>query len=476
MKTTLLVAAACAILGHSDLAAAPPNFIVIIADDMATDDCGAFGHAKIRTPNIDRLAREGLRFDHALLTCSSCSPSRASLLTGRYPHSTGAPELHQPLPAEQVALTEPLRTAGYFTAAAGKWHLGKAAKPKFDVVKEGGGDGAYDHWLPVLRERPKDKPFFLWLASTDPHRGYQSGTIARPHTPDDVVVPPYLADCPETRGDLALYYDEIGRLDAHVGEVLDELQRQGVADNTVVIFLSDNGRPFPRCKTTVYDSGVQTPLIVRWPARIKPGAVAKNLVSSVDIAPTVVDVAGAKLPDAFQGKSFATMFDDPAAETRPYAFSEHNWHDYMAFERGVRGPRFHYIRNGLPEVTCNPPADAVRSPTFQAMRRLRDEGKLKPEQLGCFTVPRPREELYDTQNDPHELQNLADAPQHAAVLAEMRKALDDWQRATADAKPERLTPDKFDRETAKAFNSTAQSRAAHSGVHEVLTLSRRDSR
>ncbi|HPZ83303.1 MAG TPA: sulfatase, partial [Thermogutta sp.] len=238
-----------------------PNFLVIIADDMACEDCGAYGHPHIKTPNIDQLAREGMLFERAFLTCSSCSPSRTSLLTGRYPHATGAAELHQPVPPDQLLVTTPLREAGYFTAAAGKWHLGPHVKSQFDVVREGGGDGAYDYWLPVLKERPKDKPFFIWLATTDPHRPYGPNRIPEPHTPQDVIVPPYLPDVPEVREDLALYYDEIGRLDTWVGRIREELIAQGVWDQTMVVFLSDNGRPFPRCKTTVLDSGVRTPLI-----------------------------------------------------------------------------------------------------------------------------------------------------------------------------------------------------------------------
>src|SRR5262249_8058815 len=214
----------------------------------------------------DRLAREGMRFDRAFVTASSCSPSRSSVLTGRYPHNTGAEELHWPLPPGQVTFVEKLRTSGYWTAAAGKWHLGNAVKARFDVGREpnpsgfqlgtgtgvragmtAGGSGAAqsgcDQWVPILRARPRDKPFFLWLASLDPHRDYQPGAIPEPHRPEDVIVPPYLPDRPEVRKDLALYYDEIGRLDHYVGEVLTELNRQGIADKTLVLFLSDNRRP-----------------------------------------------------------------------------------------------------------------------------------------------------------------------------------------------------------------------------------------
>ncbi len=430
-----------------------PNFVILIADDMAWNDCGAYGHPHIRTPNLDRLAREGMRFDRAFLTCSSCSPSRASIVAGRYPHATGAAELHQPLPAEQVMLTEPLRKAGYFTAAAGKWHLGAAAKPKFDQVREGGGPGATAHWIPLLRERPSDKPFFLWLASTDPHRGYSPNTIPEPHTAADAVVPPFLPDVEETRRDLAQYYDEITRFDTAVGQVLDELDRQGLRERTFVLAMSDNGRPFPRCKTTVYDSGVRAPLIVRYPPLVRAGTTTRSLVSSVDLAPTVLELAGLEPLESFQGRSFVPLLDDPQATIRGYVFAEHNWHDYMAFERAVRSDRYLYIHNGVPQVPSTPPADAVRSPTFRKMRQLRDQGELPSEQTGCFVAPRPEEELYDLAQDPYALKNLAAEPEHADTLAELRKVLQEWQRKTGDRMPDRLTPDKFDRELGTPLRS-----------------------
>lgn len=425
-----------------------PNFVVIIADDMAWDDCGAYGNSKIRTPHLDRLAREGMRFDRAFLTTSSCSPSRASILTGRYPHATGAPELHQALPATQVMLSEPLREAGYYTASVGKWHLGAPAKSKWDLVREGGGPSGCEHWLPVLRDRPKERPFFLWLAAVDPHRRYQPGAISRPHTPDEVVVPPYLPDTETVRKDLALYYDEIARMDGFIGQVLEELEKQGLARNTFVLFLTDNGRPFPRCKTTLYDDGIRTPFLVRFPGRVKPGSRCDSLVSAVDIAPTVLDLAGLQPAPTFQGRSFARLLGNPQATAREFAFAEHHWHDYQAYERGVRSRRYTYIRNWLPELPGTPPADAVTSPTFGILRELRDQGNLPPQQRSIFVTPRPAEELYDLETDPHSFKNLAGDPKYARTLEKHRKALERWREETGDTfDRERLTPDGFDRET-----------------------------
>ena len=196
LTAVLVVCGSIVITGSAPICAQEdrPNVVLIIADDMGRHDCGAYGNLKVKTPHIDRLAREGMRFDRAFVTASSCSPSRSSMITGRYPHNTGAEELHSPLPREQVTFVEKLRAAGYWTAQAGKWHLGELAKARFEVIREanvrratGGDSGAVqsgcDQWVPVLRDRPKGKRFFLWLAAIDPHRDYERGRSLRRTVP-----------------------------------------------------------------------------------------------------------------------------------------------------------------------------------------------------------------------------------------------------------------------------------------------------
>lgn len=473
-KNTLIVLTLCFVVAcqappsqTSAEAPVPPNMVLIIADDMGWNDSGAYGHAGIQTPNLDRLAREGIRFTQAFLTTSSCSPSRSSIITGRYPHSTDAEQLHMPLPAEQITFVEELRKAGYWTGAAGKWHLGPAIRDRFDLIldndlqapipqamaeagisPESAVKSGCSAWISLLSQRPADQPFFLWLAAVDPHRAYEDSIIPLPHSPEQVVVPPYLPDDPATRKDFVQYYDEVTRLDYYVGMVLDSLEAQGLAEQTVILFISDNGRPFPRAKTTLYDSGIQTPFIVRWPDRVSAGSTQQHLVSSVDIAPTFLELAGLQPGEHYQGKSFYSLLSarDPAP-IREYIYAEHNWHDFDDHGRAVRSQRYKYIRNYYTDIPGTPPADAVRGSTYQLMVSMHRKGTLNSDQQQCFTVPRPREELYDLLEDPYELTNLAGSQAHEVTLQTLRAALDTWIAATGDKVPKIRTADEFDRWT-----------------------------
>ncbi len=442
-----------------------PNIIFIIADDMNWDDCDTYGNPNIRTPNIDRLAGNGIHFTNAFLTTSSCSPSRASLITGMYPHQTDAEQLHWPIPADKITFVEKLGDAGYWTAQAGKWHLGNAMMDRFDflaseeafAVTAGEGirpdlppdDGSGCHlWIPTLNHRPGDKPFFLWLAAIDPHRPYQENIIATPHSPDDVIIPPYIPDTPEVRKDFALYYDEISRMDDYIGQIMDELERQGIIENTVILFVSDNGRPFPRDKTTMYDGGIKTPFIFHWPEVVEPGTVSSSLVSAVDVAPTFLSIAGIESDGIFfAGEDFSRILTDPEKEIREYIFAQAHWHDHERMYRAVRDKRYKYIRNFYPDLPNTPPADALTSMTFKSMLELKERGELNEYQMNVFVSPTPGEELYDLENDPFELYNLVEDPDYANILERMRGALGEFMESTNDRIPETRTPDEFDRIT-----------------------------
>jgi len=433
---------------------ARPNFILIIGDDISIDDFGSYGHPHIRTPNVDRLAASGMRFNNAYLTTSSCSPTRSSVITGRYPHNTGAPELHQSIEG-QVMFPLELKKVGYYTAAYGKWHLGEYARMAFDATgnrlprdEDPGGEG---RWVELLQQRPKDKPFFMWFASNDAHRIWHADRGAEPHQLSDVVVPPYMVDTPETRKDLAQYYDEIQRLDRYTGLVVEELKKQKILDNTVIIFMADNGRPFPRAKTWLYDSGIKTPFIVHWPAGIrKKGAVTDSLVSVLDIAPTILKAAGVAVPESMQGVSMAPVFEDPRAVIREYAFAERNWHDVEGHARLLRWKNWVYIRNFRPELPGLAAGQAKAGvASYDDLRRLKQEGKLTSLQADIFMAPRPEEMLFNVVEDPIQSKNLADNPEYAEILTAMRKTLAEWQERTGDTVPKNLTKSIVDARTGR---------------------------
>lgn len=426
-----------------------PNFIIIIGDDISWNDLGCYGNPTVKSPNIDQLSREGIKYTNAFLTASSCSPSRCSIIAGRYSHNTGAAELHTPLPAGMPTMPGALKKSGYYTASAGKWHLGPNAKVDFDlVVEKDNGDGGEDQWIRVLKERPKDQPFFMWFASFDAHRDWQPDDRATPHKAGQSIVPPYLADTPGTRQDLAYYYDEIQRLDRYVGEVKGELKNQQVLDNTLIIVMADNGRPFPRAKTRVYDSGMKTPFVLSWAAGLKAGGLESNsLISVIDIAPTFLELAGLQVGPTFQGISFAKTLQNPETEHRQYIFAEHNWHDYEAHERMVRSKHFMYVVNNRPNFPNQGPADSNRSPSYQDLKTVRDQGRLSAAQADVFLTPRPHEELFDCLNDPEQLSNIASNKKYQQIMKDMRFVMQRWIIETGDDVPDKLTESWYDPET-----------------------------
>lgn len=428
-------------LASHGFAADRPNIIFFITDDVSHNDLGCYGNTAIKTPHLDRIAKEGLVFDNAYLTISSCSPSRCSIITGRYPHNTGAPELHTSLSADQFVFPEALKAAGYYTALSGKHHMGKVVNRGFDKVSGGKGPSRSGDWVAMLKERPKDKPFFFWFASSDAHRGWAINDKAPTYKPEDVIVPPFLVDGKTTREDLTGYYHEVSRTDHYAGELIAELKRQGIADNTYFVYCTDNGRPFPRCKTRLYDSGIKTPLIVWCPGKVKAGRTS-SLVSSIDFSATFLDLAGVKKQPTVQGVSIAKLFNDHSATVRDYCFAEHNWHVYQAHERMVRTGKWLYIKNNFPDLQslCK-----ESDPTFPAGKELWDAAKagtLKPAQNDIFLKPRPSEELYDVTKDPYQLHNLAASEGHDAELKKMRVLLNQWSDQTGDSVPKNPTPDR----------------------------------
>ena len=442
MRTTTLILLSLLCLSLPSAGAEKPNIIFFIADDVSQEDLGCYGHPTLKSPNIDALAEAGMRFNNAYLTASSCSPSRCSIISGRYPHNTGAPDLHTRLPDDQIRFPELLREAGYYTVLSGKNHMFKAPDRAFEQITRGGGPGAEEDWVDHVKNRPTDEPFFFWFAASDAHRGWSISPELPQYDPADVVVPPYLVDGPETRQDLAEYYHEVTRFDHYIGLVVDELRRQKALDNTLIVVAADNGRPFPRCKTHVYDSGMKTPWVVHYPALVKKAAVTESLISSIDLSATCLDVAGVKKPDCIQGVSFVPILKDPSATTRDMIFAEHNWHVYRAHERMVRFDDYMYIRNNHPDQ-MNLCLESHMWPAGEELWQTQAAGKTTPAQAQLFRNPSPEEQLFRVENDPHQLTNLAESPDLSEAMQKARRLLNAWTEQTGDNVPEAPTPHRY---------------------------------
>jgi N-sulfoglucosamine sulfohydrolase len=436
-----------------------PNIILIIGDDISWDDLGCYGNTSVHTPNIDKLAAEGLLFNNAFITSSSCSPSRCSIITGRYPHNTGAAELHTPLPAHLKFFPELLRDNGYFSALLAKWHEGESTERAYDTLVTGtdhNGSGGEMQWINILRSRPKDKPFFLWLAPFDAHRPWSSDHMQHHHNPEKIQVPSTLVNDSTTRQDLASYYDEIARLDLYIGNLVSELETQGIADNTILIFLGDNGRAFPGSKTRLYDRGIKTPFIIKWKNGIPDGQKTNALISSIDISATLLECAGISSPETVQGVSFRTLFKMPNQKFRNYIFAEHNWHDYSAYERCVRTDSFLYILNMKPAWDNGGPIDANQSPSAKSLKAALARGELDSLQLDAYIKPRAPEEFYAIGPDPLQYRNLITDPRYREKIRSLKNVLEHWRDETGDSYPANITADWYDRESGDSLPALGQ--------------------
>ncbi|MDA8990013.1 sulfatase [Opitutales bacterium] len=435
-----LLSAAFNLLGFSER----PNIVFFIADDVSQGDFGCYGHPVIKTPHIDSLSANGMRFDNAYLTTSSCSPSRCSIISGRYPHNTGAPELHVRLPLEQVRFPELLREAGYYTVLSGKNHMFGNKDRAFDQITRGGGPGNEKDWVSHVQDRPKEKPFFFWFASTDAHRGWSISEEAPKYDPKDVIIPPYLVDTPVTREDLTGYYHEVSRFDHYIGLVTAELKKQGVLENTMIVVAADNGRPFPRCKSRMYDSGIKTPWVVHFPEVIKSPSATQSLISVIDLSATCLELAGVKSPECVQGRSFLPILEKAEIAIREVVFAEHNWHVYRNHERMVRFGDYLYIKNNFPNQPnlCYESDDHY--PAGEELWKAHAADKTNPDQQQVFANPCPTEELFQVKKDPHQLRNLVSDEKHQKALKRARTLLSKWTKQTGDSIPDNPTPNRHD--------------------------------
>jgi len=405
-----------------------PNILWLDAEDMCPD-LGCYGLDLVQTPNLDQLAGEGALFTNAFVTSPVCSPSRSSIMTGMYQTTIGAHNHRcnrdKPLPENISVVTQYLRSAGYFTCSCQALDWDK--KGKMDYNFKLSFFEAFDgtDW----RQRRPDQPFFAQVHFWEVHRPFQSDP-ENPIDPDDVELPPYYPDHPVSRLDWALYLETIQILDKKVGKVLQRLEDDGLADNTIVFFFSDHGRPMVRGKQWLYDGGIHIPLIVRWPEHIRPGTVS-DLVSTIDFAPTWLKLAGISPPEHLQGK----VFLEPEAEARNQVFAARDRCGEADDRiRCVRTKRFKYIRNFFPETpyTQFNAYKKLQYPVLTLMEILYAQGKLTPEQARFMAPIRPEEELYDLQNDPYEICNLAEDPKYEMKLKELRSRLGNWIKETHD--------------------------------------------
>jgi len=460
-RLKLLALSATFVILNTALSAAekPLNIVLITADDLGFDSIGAFGSRVPNiTPNLDRLASQGMKFEHAHVNIAVCQPSRQSIMTGRYPHTNGALGF-DPIDPSVPTLTERLRAAGYLNAILGKEkHLQPMARYCWDYISTEGdlADGAgIGRSVPAYRSNTKKfieqalaekKPFFLMANMHDPHRPYADSQqeknawghdlpkFTRRVTEEEVVVPGFLPDLPVVRKEIAEYFTSVFRCDQAVGAVLDVLEETGQAENTLVMFLSDNGMSFPFAKSNCYLQSTKTPLLVRWPGNVKPGSIdSKHPVSGVDYMPTVLDALGLEQPEAMNGASFLPLLRGQEQPERKYVFTE--YHRTYARKnypmRAIQGARFGYLVNFWAGRNGPMRMESTSGLTFNAMREASTTDKHLRARVTLFDH-RVLEEFYDFKNDPNALNNLIGDAEFQDEIVEMRAALAERMKATGD--------------------------------------------
>jgi arylsulfatase A-like enzyme len=443
-----------------------PNIVLVLSDDHSYPHLGCFGDQAAVTPNLDRFAREGMRFHRAFTTAPTCVPSRVSMLTGRSPIAARVGRFNSPLPPDITTLPDWLRPLGYFTGICRRtFHLdGTPPGPVVQDIMDRNGMRTFDRRVDFLDRdsprtetknklnqffaaKPKDRPFFLWVNFHDPHYPWDRNAIPKPHDPSLVTVPPYLPDLPSVREALARYYDEITRMDEEFSWVLDALQTRGFADNTIVIFMGDNGYAFPHGKGALHDPGLNVPLLIRWPGVVKPGSETRELISGEDISLTLLDAVGGQPPPYVTGHSFLPLLRGQRFDGRKYIFGERGQHGARAtfredtlanawdLSRCIRSGRHKLIFNCTPHMRYAP-VNSTAEKYWQDIVAAYESGELAPQfERAFFIYPRPVFELYDLANDPGELNNLAGKAGHEVIEKELRLALMERMVLTYDFLP-----------------------------------------
>ena len=441
--TICLIALAMSSALHQEVYAIDPNnqnesrlnIIWIMAEDISVElEC--YGHPAVKTPNLNKLADQGVRYTHAFGSSPSCSPNRSAMMLGVYQTRTDSQDhrrrTERPLPDGMKPFPQLLKEAGYYTA------IGCGYSAKNDVNFPGGNVFDGKDW----KQRKKNQPFFaqvtLEITHRHPGKGWKPVRAKSEHPvdPKEVVLPPYYPDTPECRMDWAMYLDAIEKMDSQVGEILARLEREGIADKTVVIFIGDNGRCHLRGKNWLYDGGLNVPLIIRGPEHLMPGTVNDNMIALVDVTATILYLAGVKLPDYLNGHPII----GDRSESRDHIFGARDqMGDVQDHSRCIRTKQFKYIRNYMPEVGyAESKYTRANRPMLPVMLKLSKKNELNEIQKSILAKTKPAEELYDVTADPHEIRNLADDPSYQKTLKELRSKLDDWIEETNDTGIERM--------------------------------------
>lgn len=418
----------------------PPNIVLLISHDLGCH-IGPYGYVSAQTPCLNRFAAEGMRLDRHFVSSPGCSQSRSSLVTGRYPHANGQFGLANwgwKLNENEFLLPQALRDYGYHTTLFGIWHLHEWTLSAFDTTSddvstldrspEGFAEVASHRAANWLKARAGNRqPFYLHIGFWEVHRPF-CGTSSEPPevSPDElaqVALPDYLPDNEPTRREFVELMRSIALVDQGVGRVLVALEEAGFADNTLVLFTADHGLPFQRAKGTLYDPGIHVAGLVRWPGRVAPGSTTRTLTANVDVMPTLLEAAGAPIPEVVQGRSQLNLIcgNERDAQPRDAIFAEKTYHEHYDPIRCIRTDRYKYIRNFAQRPMLVLPSDIYNSPSRQSVTD--DESLWKH---------RPMEELYDLDRDPGETQNLIDDPELQGVVTTLRSQLEEWMEQTDD--------------------------------------------
>ncbi len=425
-----------------------PNIVFMISHDIG-QHLGCYGVPTVHTPSMDRLAGEGVRFANHFCTAPSCSPSRASIFTGRYPHSNGVMGLCHAdfawdLHPDERHLAGILREAGYRTALVGIQHETRrpAEMGWQDRLPGGPCEKVAERAVGWIEQAAGgDEPFYAQIGFFEPHRKFDFGGA----TPDDgkgIYVPPWLVDEPSAREEFAAYQGAIRKVDGAVGTILDAVDRLGIAESTITIYTTDHGIPFPRAKCSLYDPGLTTAFIVRWPERgWAGGKVCRELVSNVDNLPTLLEALGVPVPERVQGRSFAPLLDGGRYQKRGEVFGEMTYHDYFDPRRCIRTHRHKLIANFTTAPFFMNPSQTWRPLTITK----------EPEEPTY--AYHPHIELYDLAEDPLELEDLADKPEHAEVRRDLTQRLLAWMEETEDPLLDGPPPSPHHRQTIAALRA-----------------------